>query len=162
MLIKYLIACAEQMVWGETCPPAPSLWVLFLDQLEEVGWQGGRGRSLCPGLKPSCLGTWDPLLPSSLPTTTTSIFRWWENYAGRYFSKLCVNSDPCQTKLYLHLFLSLIAHLNKLEGWWERRKKGKGVGGGKVRRQERGIGRGFAKINAWMPSLTDWHLWSEL
>lgn len=132
------------------------------------GSAGGGGvrrrqrRSLCPGLKAPCLGTWDPLLPSSLPTSTSSKFRWEENYAGRYFSKLCVNSRRGQTKLDLHLFLSLIAHLNKLEGWWERRKKGKGAGGGKVRRQERGSGLGFAKINAWMPSLTDWHLWSEL
>lgn len=162
MLIEHLIACIEQMAWGETCPPAPTHWVLFLDQLEEVGWERGRGRSLCPALKPPCLGTWDPLLPSSLLTSTTAKFRWGENYAGRYFSKLCVNNDVCQTKLHLHLFLSLIAHLNKLEGWWERRKKGKGAGGGKVRRQERGSERGFAKINAWMPSLTDWHLWSEL
>lgn len=142
VLIDHRIARTEQMAGGETCPAAPSLWVLFLDQLEEVGSGGGRGRSLCPGLKPPCLGTRDPLLPSSLPTSTTSKFRWGENYAGRYFSKLCVNSDPCQTKLHLHLFLSLIAHLNKLEGWWKRRKKGKGAGGGKVRRQERGSGWG--------------------
>ena len=84
-------------------------------------------------------------LPTSLSTSTTARFRWGENCAGGYFSALCVNSDVCQTKLHLHLFLYLIAHLNKLEGWWERRKKGKGVGGGKVRRQERGSGWSLPK-----------------
>lgn len=153
---------ADGLRWNTPPTLALPLWVLFRDQLEEVGWEGGSGWCLCPRLKPRCFGTRDPLLPSSLPTSTAAKFRWGENYAGRYFSKLCVNSEACQTKLHLHLFLYLIAHLNKLEGWWERRKNGKGVGGGKVRRQGRGSGWGFAKINAWMLSLTDWHLWSEL
>lgn len=155
---------ADGLRWNTSSHPPPSLWDLFRDPLEEVGWEGGRGWCLCPRLKPCCFGTRDPLLPSSLPTSTAAKFRWGENYAGRYFSKLCVNSEACQTKLHLHLFLYLIAHLNKLEGWWERRKKGKGGGRWKGEEARKG-GRGwlrYAKINAWMLSLTDWHLWSEL
>lgn len=129
------------------------------------GWEGEVDGPFCPGLKLPCFGTPDLHLPSSLPTSTAAKFRWGEKLHGEIF--LCTVCQywrgPNQT---LFALVSLLNRSSKqawgLVGKEEEEQKRGGKWKGEVARKRGESGWGFAKINAWMLSLRDWHLWSVL